>query len=864
MKPNRTNFGWALITRWISTWAIVCAICGTAPAATKTWDGSGSALWTAAGNWTNGVAPVNGDGLLFPTGAANLVNTNNSGAVTNFTFLTLTGSNYVLRGAFSLSITNGLTNSPGVVRSNHVALPLSVRASQTWANDAKAFLTLASNVTFNGFTVTLLGFGSLDCLGNLSGSGATLLKDEAGSLELGAGTSSTVSNLRVRDGTLEVNGTLAGSLSISNGAALSGSGTVPPFDCAGSVTPGLTGPLTVSAGAAVFNASSFFTVNLRGTAVPGTDYAQLKVSSPPNLSGATLVILALPFVPSLGNTFVIITNTGAAAFTTTFVGRAEGATQTVNNVQYRISYAGGSGNDVTLTVVGFSASGNTRTWDGGSGTTSLWDDAANWTNNALPGVGDNLVFPFGAARTLNTNNFPTNTTFNSLTFERAGYQIHGAPMVLLGGVLDLMTNGFCGIHARVVLGGPQSFNGQGGFGLGFDAVDNAGHVLTVTNAAGNNLSIQNLSGTGGLTKTGPGGLILSTSNSYSGLTVIAAGRINIGRSNALGSATAGTQVLADGELTLNTGSSAIHALAEPLELAGTLSLNSGTNVWVGPVALTGSNAVIFVPSSSDTRLKLATPISGSGGFRKTGEGLLELAATNHTYSGTTVVEEGVLRAPNVQLPGPVTLTNTGTLEASGTIGPLTLAGTNSPRGDFLLATLTAQGPLICHPGAVLIVDAIGTNPGLFDQLIVNGPVSLAGELSFGSLASFASGERLVIIANDGTDPVTGAFAGLPEGAVIFRNNAVFTISYAGGGGNDVELLAHALPSQLTGLSTVTNDFKLLTGQGSKLQIYPIEASTNLVNWSLIGTGTANAAGGFSFLDTNAPLFPTRFYRAISP
>ena len=329
---------------------LVTCICSSLSlfAATKTWDGSASGLWTNTSNWAGGLAPVNGDGIVFPAGAANLVNTNNSSTVTNFTFLTLTGSNYVLRGSFFLCLTNGWTNSPGVARSNHFAIPLSTRANQTWATDGKTLLTLASNVTFNGFTVTLKGSGSLECLGNLSGAGATLFKDEAGTLELGAGTSSTLSNLRVRDGALEVNGSLSGSLSISNGAALSGSGTVPPFDCAGTVTPSLSGPLTVTAGAEVFNASSLFNVNLRGTAVPGTDHAQLKVSSPPNLSGAALIVLASPFVPSLGDRFMIITNTGAAAFSTTFVGKAEGATQTVNNVQYRISYAGGKGNDHCL------------------------------------------------------------------------------------------------------------------------------------------------------------------------------------------------------------------------------------------------------------------------------------------------------------------------------------------------------------------------------------------------------------------------------------------------------------------------------------------------------------------------------------
>ncbi len=51
------------------------------------------------------------------------------------------------------------------------------------------------------------------------------------------------------------------------------------------------------------------------------------------------------------------------------------------------------------------------------------------------------------------------------------------------------------------------------------------------------------------------------------------------------------------------------------------------------------------------------------------------------------------------------------------------------------------------------------------------------------------GDRIVIIDNDGADPVVGTFAGLPEGAIMMPSPAAFrySISYAGGTGNDVTL-----------------------------------------------------------------------------
>ena len=43
--------------------------------------------------------------------------------------------------------------------------------------------------------------------------------------------------------------------------------------------------------------------------------------------------------------------------------------------------------------------------------------------------------------------------------------------------------------------------------------------------------------------------------------------------------------------------------------------------------------------------------------------------------------------------------------------------------------------------------------------------------------------------NDGTDPVAGNFAGLPEGMDFIANGIGLSISYVGGDGNDVELTA---------------------------------------------------------------------------
>jgi hypothetical protein len=72
---------------------------------------------------------------------------------------------------------------------------------------------------------------------------------------------------------------------------------------------------------------------------------------------------------------------------------------------------------------------------------------------------------------------------------------------------------------------------------------------------------------------------------------------------------------------------------------------------------------------------------------------------------------------------------------------------------------------------------------------------------------------------------------------------------------------------MTRLTTLFNKFAQIEGLGVSNLTYTIEAATNLnpiINWANLGAVPANSNGIFSFTDTNAPLFPIRFYRAASP
>ncbi|MGH8103834.1 MAG: choice-of-anchor Q domain-containing protein, partial [bacterium] len=74
-------------------------------------------------------------------------------------------------------------------------------------------------------------------------------------------------------------------------------------------------------------------------------------------------------------------------------------------------------------------------------------------------------------------------------------------------------------------------------------------------------------------------------------------------------------------------------------------------------------------------------------------------------------------------------------------------------------------------------------------LHVVGAVTLAGTLNVILGFTPATNDTFTIILNDGADAVVGTFAGLPEGATFTVGTEAFRITYAGGDGNDVVLIA---------------------------------------------------------------------------
>jgi hypothetical protein len=162
------------------------------------------------------------------------------------------------------------------------------------------------------------------------------------------------------------------------------------------------------------------------------------------------------------------------------------------------------------------------------------------------------------------------------------------------------------------------------------------------------------------------------------------------------------------------------------------------------------------------------------------------AGSNSPYNGTLNAETRPFTFDGTGPNGQITANDSQGVSGTGSIGPLTVQGTNThfSAGDGGVGTLTT-GRLIA--GCLFDVDIDATGA---DKVVVHGLVALGGTLTVFPASGFTPPANAVyrIIDNDGTDFVGGAFTNAHQGAVVTTINGVpLFINYRGGDGNDVEL-----------------------------------------------------------------------------
>ena len=251
-------------------------------------------------------------------------------------------------GSFTKSTSSGPVEfTPGVsfnAAGGTIDVQLGTLELQGGGTSTSAAYTIAS-----GATLDIAGTSpfSLDSASSLSGTGS-LVKDGTATLTLGGSSPLFTGTTTINGGTLLVDGSQPNSpITANSGTTLGGSGTVGTVTTtSATISPGDSPGVLSASGDVTFDSSSTFKVELDGSN-PGTGgYDQLNVTGTVNLAGSTLS-RSLGFTPLDGETFTIIHST--VPIVGQFNGLAEGATFTINNIPFKITYVGGTGDDVVLT-----------------------------------------------------------------------------------------------------------------------------------------------------------------------------------------------------------------------------------------------------------------------------------------------------------------------------------------------------------------------------------------------------------------------------------------------------------------------------------------------------------------------------------
>ena len=483
----------------------------------------------------------------------------------------------------------------------------STAASQAYTLDTNGQnMTLASNLTSVGATLTKLGGGTLTLTGSNTFTGGASIN--AGTLALGSadalGSSGTISfgggNLRLFD-TTDFSGRFSNAANQTYALDTNGQNVALASDLTsvgGSLTKSGIGTLTLTGNNTYTGAT---TVN-----------------------GGTLSIAA---DSALGAVPI-----SATAGSLTLDGGTLAATETMTLSSNRgITLGTGNGTiDVT--------SGKTLTYGGSVAGSSLTKTGAGTLLLSGPNT-------FSGATHINAGTLAVTNV--------AGLgSSAGGTTVAAGATLDLQN---VAVTAEpVTLNGGTLKTSTGSSSLGGDVALGANSTVDVS---ATQLTLGGVvSGAGDLSKSGSGTLALSGANTYSGVTTVNAGTLQLGDSGNTGNPGSGTVRLNAGvgdtaTLALNgvsisnaiesTGAGGTQVVtslssAAPATLSGAVdagaagirfSTAANASLYLNGALATGSQTQTFVPASGG-EVRLGGPVSGTGTLQQNGAGVLSLAGDN--------------------------------------------------------------------------------------------------------------------------------------------------------------------------------------------------------------------------------------------
>ena len=325
---------------------------------TRIWDAGGVGRdWGNPTNWNNDILPGSGDDLVFPSSVVTARTMTNS-------FPADYGFNRLWFGGDNLSwnlFGKGVKLLGGIVATNAFPFPsgsilfrnvgIELAAAQTWSV-TNVGMIMGAPVSFQGHTLTIRSAAtdSIRFKGEIVGPGEFVAA--SGPVFFPINSTLVDVTVRIEGGVLEANQVQADGPAwrLSSGTLVLAASAIPGLEAlGGELFLYFDFPSTI-AGNLTMNGGQF------ATFLKASTNSLLTVTGAVTLHDAVF-FAAFESPPPPGTTLTLIDNTGANAVTGTFAGLPEGAAinipdgETGQSLVGRISYVGGDGNDVTLTVL---------------------------------------------------------------------------------------------------------------------------------------------------------------------------------------------------------------------------------------------------------------------------------------------------------------------------------------------------------------------------------------------------------------------------------------------------------------------------------------------------------------------------------
>ena len=310
---------------------------------------------------------------------------------------------------------------------------------------------------------------------------------------------------------------------------------------------------------------------------------------------------------------------------------------------------------------------------------------------------------------------------------------------------------------------------------------------------------------GALIMSGPGTLVLSNANSYSGGTAINGGTIQVLNSSALGTGalTVGSTVATK---TLSLGDSLVVSNAITLSSALTVNSAAGTSNLL--------SGIISEPK--------ATTGTTTGSLNTTGAGTLRLSGVNTFTGGVHVADASTLRVENNAALGTGTLTVAGALklDLASELGVTTIANKISLGNSFTAnvdaGTTTVSGAISETTSSQFTKTGAGTlilsGTNTFTGGIINSQGTLQGDSS--SLVGNITNNSSLIFNQAGS----GKYAGNLTGTGNLTKNGNGTLNFSGTSSLLTTTMVNAgelhVTGSITGPVNVNSNAAALSGTGS--------------------------------------------------